>query len=67
MNFQVDVLVSELQTIEICFVFEGDYPACVSVFCIKQNKTKKIANKQNVKTQSITATTKTLFSTFFTW
>lgn len=38
MNFVVDVLVSDLQTIEICFVFEGDYPACVSVFCLKQNK-----------------------------
>lgn len=64
MNFQVDVLVSELQTIEICFVFEGDYSACVSVlFKTKQ----KNSQQKNLKTQSVTTTIKTLFSTFFTW
>lgn len=38
MNFQVDVLVSELQAVEICFVFEGDHSVCASVFTLKQNK-----------------------------
>lgn len=38
MNFQINVPVSDLPAIEMCFVFEGGYSACVSVSCFKPNK-----------------------------
>lgn len=47
MNFQVDALLSELQTVEICFVIEGDYSACVSIlFKTKQKNSEQTKRKK---------------------